>query len=431
MRSQSILAALVGASLLSLAGVALAQSPTTPAEETSAGEPSQDAKDEPAAETPAPEPKPAPAPDKDAKTTDKPASEPVVRPLRKAIKLVAGPVTFTPVVLIQAQVLPYVGDDSLAREGDLSDSEGFRLRRARFGLQVDLLDQGRARVSVELGSREDGEARIHDAFLAYVGFPYLQVFGGALTVPFSRSAMASAGEQAMSERPLVVRSMTPGQQVGAVAHGEIANRAFIYDVGLFNGFSRSDRFFGGYAQNFAPLGNRFDGLAYTVRAATEPIGPLSASIADETHEAPRFGVGANYFYSDGSARGIHAFGGDALLHAAGFHLLAEFVYTVVAPKSDPAEPTGAVADVESLGFVGEAGYMILEDLLGIAARFEYIDAARAVDDEGDNWLVGASATAMFLDGMVRGTVEFTHREEIYGLSLDNDAALFQAQVLLP
>lgn len=387
---------------------------------------------------PAPERKPEPAPEKKAakgketkssKSTDEGGA--VERPLRAALRLTAGPVSFIPVLLVQAQVLPYVGDDALAQEGDASDSEGFRLRRGRFGLEVDLKDQGRARVSVELGSREDGSARLHDAWLAYVGFPYVQAWGGAMTVPFSRSAIAGSGDQALTERPLSVRAMAPGQQVGLVARGEVARRAFVYDLGVFNGFSRSDTFYAGYAQNYAPLGNRFEGLAYVGRVATEPIGPLSTPIADETHQRPRFGVEAAYYYSDSAARGIHAVEGDALLHALGFHLLAEGIFTYVDPKSDPAEPTSDVAPVKSLGVVAEAGYMILRDLLGVTARFEYIDPSLTVDDEGDNWVVAAGATAMFFDGMVRTTVEFDHREEIHGLSLSNDALIFQAQLVAP
>jgi hypothetical protein len=353
------------------------------------------------------------------------------RPLRDSLVLTAGPLSFKPVLLIQAQVLPYVGDDALAQQGDAADSEGFRLRRGRIGAELGLLDQGRARVSVELGSRDDGSARLHDAWLAWVGFPFVQAFGGAMTVPFSRSAIAGSGDQALTERPLAVRSMAPGQQVGGTVHGEIAERALVYDAGVFNGFSRSDQFYAGYAQNYAPLGNRFEGLAYVARLATEPVGALGSSIADETHESPRFGVGASYYYSDGGARGVHSFGGDALLHAMGFHLLGEALFSYVVPKSDPSEPTYAVAEVRSLGLVAEAGYVILEDLLGVTARFEYVDASMAVDDEGDEWVVGAGATAMFFEGMVRTTVEFDHREEMFGLALANDALVLQAQLVLP
>jgi hypothetical protein len=396
------------------------------------------------------EPKPAPEPEKkepDAKADAKVAAgadktgpaagdageelEKKDRPLRDSLRLVVGPLAFLPVVLIQAQALPYVGDNSFAEAGDPADSEGFRLRRGRLGLEVQLADQGRGRVSAELGSREDGSARIHDAWLAYVGFPYVQAWGGALTVPFSRSAIAGSGDQSLTERPLTVRAMAPGQQVGLVGRGEVADRAFAYDLGVFNGFARSDQFYGGYLQNYAPFGNKFEGLAYVARLATEPLGAMSPTIADETHQDPRFGIGANYFYSDGAARGVHAFGGDAILHALGFHFLGEVIYSVVSPKSDPEAPTTTVVEVKSLGASVEAGYMILRDLLGATVRFEYIDPSSAVDDEGDNWLFGGGATVMFFEGMVRISAEYTHREEMFGLALENDAVILQAMLVAP
>ena len=406
----------------------------TPGDEAPAkGEPEPDD-----AEPTTPPPKPVPpAPRVAADTKTPPKKEGVAdveksdRPLRDSLKLSVGPLTFIPVVLIQAQVLPYVGDDAFAAQGDPADSEGFRLRRGRFGAEIDITDQARARVSFELGSREDGEARIHDAYLAYVGFPYLQAWGGAMTVPFSRSEIAGSESQALTERPLAVRSMAPGQQVGLVARGDVGDHVFTYDAGVFNGFSRTDQFYSGYLQNYAPLGNRFEGLAYVARVATEPVGALSDPIADETHQSPRFGLGASYYYSDGGSRGVHSVEGDALLHAEGFHLLAEALFANVVPKADPTEPTYAVADVKSLGIVAEAGYMIFVDLLGLTARFEYIDSAMGVDDEGDNWVFGGGATVMFFDGMVRSTVEFEHREEMFGLSLANDALIFQAQLAVP
>ena len=448
-RSDLVVIAITAATFFGPAGAAAAQpaepepaapSPSTPTDPGPT--PGDDAGEDPDArpEGAKPEPKRAPAPPAAAGTKPQPkagaaaaeATEPKKkRALRESLVLAAGPLSFKPVLLIQAQVLPYVGDDALAQQGDAADSEGFRLRRGRLGAEIGLLDQGRARVSVELGSRDDGSARIHDAWLAWVGFPFVQAFGGAMTVPFSRSAIAGSGDQALTERPLAVRAMAPGQQVGGTVHGEIADLAFVYDAGVFNGFSRSDQFYAGYAQNYAPLGNRFEGLAYVARLATEPVGPLGSTIADETHESPRFGVGGNYYYSDGGARGVHAFGGDALLHAMGFHLLGEVLFSYVVPKSNPSEPTYAVAEVKSLGLVAEAGYVILEDLLGVTARFEYVDASSAVDDEGDDWVVGVGATAMFFDGMVKTTVEFDHREEMFGLALANDALVMQAQLVLP
>ncbi|MFO0611447.1 MAG: hypothetical protein U0414_02580 [Polyangiaceae bacterium] len=367
--------------------------------------------------------------------------------MRSFTHLQAGPFSFRPLLLIQAEGLPYVGGDALVISGDAADGAGFRLERGRFGVELEIaskgsatdswIPQGRARFSIELGSREDGEARVQDAWLGYVGFPYAQVFGGALTIPFSRTSILGSGAQALSDKSLASRAMTPGQQVGAVVHGEVSTatetvtRDYVtYDVGLFNGLSRSDRFFAGFAQNFAPLGNRFEGLAVVARVATAPIARLDPTVADTHHSSPRFGIGGDYFFSDGGTRALHGASLDAILHASGFHLLAEGFFTYAAPKARPTEPTNQVAAIPSLGLVGEAGYTIVKDLLGLAGRFEYLDADMNVDDEGDTWLLTAGANVQFLDGIFKIEAEYTHREEVFGTALENDSVLLQGQLWL-
>lgn len=403
---------------------------------------------------PPPDPPKDPAPPKDPppKVDPKPtapvnASTDLGETIRSYTRLRAGPFVFQPILLVQAEGLPYVGPDALAASGDPADGAGFRLQRGRFGLDVGIgtkdesaegwHTQARGRVSVELGSREDGSARLQDAWIGYVGFPYVQAIAGAQTIPFSRSSIAGAGNQALSDRPLAVRAMAPGQQVGVVVRGDVTTGTeaapkdlVSYDVGLFNGLSRSDRFFEGYAQNFAPLGNRFEGIAVVARVATAPVGRLNAEIADLRHEAPRFSLGADYFYSDGGARGIHGASFDALVHARGFHLLAEGVVGYVAPKTQPTEPIQQVSAITSFGVVGEAGYEIVRNLFGLAARFEYVDADTAVDDEGNAWLITGGAHVEFLDGIVKVGAEYTHREETYGVDFENDALLFQGQLHL-
>jgi hypothetical protein len=350
--------------------------------------------------------------------------------LREQAQLELGPLTLAPIVLLALQVTPYVGDDSFFQAGDIAEREGFRLRRGRLGFAGDFMERARFAVSTELSSSEDGKVRIYDAWLGYTQFEWLRAYAGARTVPYSRSALARSGNAALIERPLAVRAMAPQHQIGAALDGELWEGKLGYTGGVYNGFQRSEYFYAGYEENYAPFGNRFHGLAYAGRLRAAPLGRLDPTIADERHSPFRFGVGASYFYSDGGAVNTHSAAGDALLHVAGFHLLAEALWSLADPDETPTVPTDAVEQVTAFAAVGEAGYMILEEMLGVTARFEWIDPNTNTDNEGDNWLLTAGASYQLLDRLLRVQAEYTHREEINGLSLANDSFTLQFQLQL-
>jgi hypothetical protein len=243
--------------------------------------------------------------------------------------------------------------------------------------------------------------------------------------------MTGSGDNALLERPFAVRAMAPQHQVGAHLEGRVLRGALGYAAGVYNGFSRSDRFYAGYKENYAPLGNRFGGLAYVGRLFTEPLGPLGPTIEDVGWSRFRFGAGAGYFFSDGSARDVHAVGGDVLVHAGGFHFLGEVLWQRTQPESQPTEPTELVTEVSSFGLVGEAGFMVLARRLGITARVELVDPNQDSDNEGDNVIItgGASFRPLANENLKIGA-EYTHREELFGLVLDNDAVTLGLQLAL-
>ncbi|MBI4954629.1 MAG: hypothetical protein HY908_21570 [Myxococcales bacterium] len=380
-----------------------------------------------AAEAQAQPAKDAPAP---STTTDDEADDFEWR--RHAVFMV-GPVTLVPTILLQAQAAPYVGPDSLFQTGDLAERPGFRLRRADFGLAGELFERVRFAASAEVSSDEGGSIAVKDAWLGYTEVPYVQAFVGARTVPFSAAALLGAGGTALFDRPLVVRAMAPFNQVGATVEGVVEAgetgeaRAFEYAVGLYNGFQREDFFYRGYRENYAPFGNRFDGVAFAGRLGTQPLGAVGPTVADLEHASFRFGLGTNYFYSHGGARDLHAAGGDARLHVEGFDLHFEGLWSRSIPASVPTQPTAEVATKDSWGLTTEVGYVIVPRLFGLHTRFEWLDPDVVVANEDDDWLLTAGASVELFDRLLKLQAEYTHRQERAGLSLANDSVALQFQ----
>lgn len=406
---------------------------STPAEAQAAGgEPSGDPEraEAPADRSSAPV-SPRPPRETPAPVSPAPASRDLLAPgFRERIRVAIGPLELAPMALLALQVVPYVGDDALNQAGDSAEQPGFRLRRVRAGLRGDLAELVRLAISMDLAGGDEETARIHEAWGGVTATRALEIYAGARTVPFSRSAMIGAGDGALAERPLAVRAMAPFTQVGIQAEGHFQDHAFSYHAGIYNAFQRADQFYAGHAESLAPLGNRFEGIAVAGRLATEPQGPLGRTLQDVAHSPFRLAAGTDGFFSDGGARTLYGASADVLLHAAGLHALGEVLWTGASPKSVPTQPIAQVTSVSSLALVFEAGYMIVARKLGVSGRVEWIDPNADVEDEGDNLVLTGGASYHAMDDLVKAQLEYTHREELGGLPLANDAVTLQLQLSL-
>ncbi|MEJ7728407.1 MAG: hypothetical protein WKG00_04250, partial [Polyangiaceae bacterium] len=93
------------------------------------------------------------------------------------------------------------------------------------------------------------------------------------------------------------------------------------------------------------------------------------------------------------------------------------------PESRPTEPTALVGEA---GVVGEAGFMVVRRRLGISAR---VDPNQDTDDEGDNFVfTGGVSFRPLGNENIKVGAEYTHREELFGLALDNDALTLGLQL---
>ena len=333
-----------------------------------------------------------------------------------------------PIGVVQVQATPYVGNDALLQTGDAADNEGFRLRRARLGFAGTAASIVPFEVSAELVSGGDDVARLLDAWVGVVPKPYVGLYAGARKLPFSRSAMTGSTNSALIERPITVNAMAPYRQVGFALEGDVAGPMFHYSLGMYNGLQRNNIFGEGYVENSAAFGNRFDELAFVGRLSTAPLGEMGDSMADLDHSPFRFGLGSSFVYSNGGTRDIVATEGDFLLHSHGFHFLGEFLWDQAEPERQPTQASAQLAKLERMGAIGEVGYVILPHMLTVAARVEWMDPNTEIEDNGDQLVIAGGFAFHVWEDYAKVQMDFTHREELKGQSLDNDTFVIQLQL---
>lgn len=338
-----------------------------------------------------------------------------------------GALKLSPMVLLQIQSLQFIGKDTFLQALDAGENEGFRIRRARLGFDGLLHNVVPFSISTELAGTE-GSARLLDAWFGISALDYLQLKVGAHKMPFSATALAPAALGSLIERPFGVRAMAPFRQVGLQIFGHLANHAFGYHVGTYNGLQRSDTFFGGYVEDPATLGNRFGEFSHVVRLTTQPLGPLGPSIYDRDHSPFKLGIGVGGLFSDGDTRDIVGLGADLHLKWMGAHLLAEYLWNRTLPESTPSQSTTQTAEITSMAISAELGYVLEVLPLGATVRFEWLDPNNEIEDESDSWILTAGVNYSFLDDLVRLQLDYTHREELHGVSLANDSVNFQFQL---
>lgn len=326
--------------------------------------------------------------------------------------------------LLQTQLVPWIGDDALLVSGDPADSAGFRLRRARLGITG--WAWGEVDWELSMQATPDG-VDLLDAWVGYRGLTGISFIVGARKVPYSRLALASSGDMALADRPLGVRAMAPFRQVGITIEGDIGNGIVHWALGAYNGFSRSQSFNEGYRETAALEGNRFTRLAYVARAALAPLGPVGKGLPDFARKGFRLGVGGGFYWDDGETVSTIGWEVDLIMKIAGFHLVAELLNDTAEPSDDPSTDSVVPTSISRMALAVEAGYLLIGETLGLTARFELLDDNTDLDNNGDQIVITAGLQTYLHRHHLKAQLEFTHREELEGLSLDNDSLLLQVQ----
>ncbi len=323
----------------------------------------------------------------------------------------------------------WVGEDALLSQGDRMQEYGFRLRRARFGVEGQLVKQLTYKIELDLFDQEKSGGPLYEAWINYEPTHYFGISAGLTKFPFSREEMLSSGGLAHLDRSVASRAMAPGAQMGLMIYSEPIKDILKISFGVYNGLQRRASFFEGYEGVGVSLGNKFERLAYAGRIDATPLGKMGWDVADLNNSKFLIGFGGGAMYSNGKTAEIIGASGYVQMKARGFHLLAEVLWDRSRPQVDPTLPTTLATEIDRLTFAGSIGYVIPGIDLGIAVRSEYIDDNMDILDEGDVLITAASLSYYACEHFLKVQVEYQNRYELHGKSLNNDAAIAGVQLM--
>ena len=323
----------------------------------------------------------------------------------------------------------WVGGDANLDKGDLMQEAGFRLRRARLGIDGQVFDTVTYALEMNLFDDERGGGPLYQAWIDWTPTHLVGMKMGVTKYPFMQSDMMSSRFLPHLDRPLGTFAMSPPNAMGLVIHSSPWKDKLTIEVGVFNGLRRNEHFWKGYDGVGVSLGNRFEDLSFAGRIDLAPLGPLPKGLADPGHTPEfKFAVGGSGFYNMGKTIATRGASGYAHMKIRGFHFFAEYSQDHAEPKDKPTT-TGSMSIGATRSVLNSSvGYVFLKNMLGIAVRAEWIDADKDLDNEEDQWIVGGTFTWYALGDYLKFQAEYMHRAAIHGAANDNDWAIFGAQL---
>jgi hypothetical protein len=383
---------------------------------------------------PAPQPAPAsPAPAVEKAASDDAAADDTTAEFMKFLR--EGPATLKKGSFemdFHARIQAWggwVGEDSLLSQGDRMQEYGFRLRRARFGIDGQLVKNLTYKLELDLFDQEKSGGPLYEAWMNYEPTHYFGVRAGLTKFLYSREEMLGSSGLTHLDESVASRAMAPGSQAGVMIYSEPVEDKLKISFGVYNGLQRRASFFEGYEGIGISLGNKFERLSYAGRIDATPMGDLGSDIADLNNSPFRIGFGGAAMYSNGKTAEILGASGYLQMKASGFHFLGEVLWERSTPQADPSVPTTLASDIDRLTFAASVGYVIPNVNLGIAVRSEYIDDNMNVDDEGDVLITAATLSYYACEHFLKVMIEYQNRYELHGMSLSNDAAIAGVQLM--
>lgn len=304
----------------------------------------------------------------------------------------------------QIWAIPHVEDQALVVNDDPANAAGFRLRRARIGLQGTLRSDLALKITLNpVGGADD---LVHTASLEWAVHEAATIGLGTGKVPYARSAMESSSRLRFPDRPIGTGDLSIGHRMGLTLQGSIADGALGYVTGVYNATS-----------DFAH-GNANPGLLYGGRLESAPLGPLATLTPGEF----RLQIGVGGILEDGPTVNTTAYSADLHLEVARCRLRGELLVDHRAPDTKPTTPATLTGETDRQVILAEATAFLIPDTLELALRFERYDDNDAHKDHGDQQVITAGLN-YYLDGhRLKAQAFYIARDETEeGFELANDA----------
>ncbi len=260
------------------------------------------------------------------------------------------------------------------------DSSSFTVQRARVGLRGHAFRKDvRYKVYLNVYSGNEKGTDLFDYYVDYMPTRAFGVRAGAYKVPYGVQWTTSASNLQFVERTTVDSNFRFDRDTGVTLHGALFAGTLGYELGIFNGEGRNRN-------------NPDDGHLFVGRLSWEPLGAFPAAESDHRRSPElrvRLVAGAAYnnnvsSHTRKNLNGrLSALGrSDVLsyntfvgLTYRGTSLRTEYHRRRIDPKDNTQRPEAAV------GFYVQAGYFVWNDVVEVAARYEYFDPDEARADD--------------------------------------------------
>jgi len=300
--------------------------------------------------------------------------------------------------------LPLLGDDSLVSNGDPANAEGFRLRRARFGVEGKWTGGlGIVLVLDALG----GNQGVHEAKLNWKVHEALRLGLGTGKIPYARTAMDSSSRLRFVDRPMGTGELSPGSRLGFTAEGRFLDGAISYIGGIYNGTEGLGS------------GNPNEGILYGGRLETAPLGAPAVLFPTEW----RVVLGGGAMVENGPTTNTLAYSGDVHFEGPWFRLRGEYLRDKRTPDIEPSLPAGSVAETENEVIVVEASTFVWPERVEIAVRWERVDINKETELFGDQQIITGGVNWYVRGHRLKVQAHYLHRDELGAIELDNDAVI--------